>query len=382
MINIRQLERRSRRYVVATGAIGLVGVAGHNVRRWRNDTGLLTGAQPTLGPPVSVWPEQPRVSVLVAAWNEARHIDHHIRSFLCLRYSNVELIICAGGNDDTLARANAYASQRVLVIEQHAGDGKQRALARCFQHATGDIMYLTDTDCRYNDTSFHRVLAPLVCDGEHVATGVSRPLEDQLDRILPLHIWAADATSSLRFGSYVGGLLGRNAALTRHALDVSGGMGFIARTGTDYQLAQRLLASGFRIRYVGASVVESEYPETVQSYRRKQSRWLRNLAIHGRRYGADDDVRVTQKTIATGLMMTLAPLFALLAGVSLLVPWLVLVTHAAAARVHYARLATGLAGRPLPLRYVAVVVPLTLLDFVVWALPLFDLCDPRRRDQW
>jgi hypothetical protein len=80
--------------------------------------------------------------------------------------------------------------------------------------------------------------------------------------------------------------------------------------------------------------------------------------------------------------MSIAPLVALPVGASALVPWLVLVAHAAAARVRNLQLASGLSDRPMPVRYLAAVVPLTVLDFAIWSLPLLDLLDPRRREQW
>jgi glycosyltransferase involved in cell wall biosynthesis len=324
----------------------------------------------------------PQVSVLLAAWNERRHIDAHIGSFLSLDYPNIELVICAGGADGTFEQARKYACDRIIVLEQRAGEGKQAALARCLTRASGEVLYFTDADCRYSDEALVRLLAPLATEGEHAATGGSRPLAEQAQRLLPLYLWTSDVVASSRQGKYTQGLLGRNAAVTRYALDQSGGLSFPAPTGTDYQLARRLIEHGFAIRHVPTSVVASEYPESLQVYRHKQSRWLRNLLIYGLRYGATRDLRATLITVVSGAVMLVAPLTALLAGRRVLAPWSVLVLYAIGAKVRYLLFTSLLYQQPVPAKVYIGLAPLRLIDFAIWLSPAIDLLSARRRHQW
>ena len=128
--------------------------------------------------------------------------------------------------------------------------------------ATGEILYLTDADCVFEDEALLRLVAPLA-DGETmVATGSSRPLDEQMDRVLPIYLWAAGLAVDTRRPLQSSGLLGRNAVVAREAIDRIGGLDFEAPTGTDYQLARRLLEAGFSIRFVRESVVASAFPET------------------------------------------------------------------------------------------------------------------------
>jgi glycosyltransferase involved in cell wall biosynthesis len=378
---IRQINEMTSRHAGRLLALGLVGVGAYNWRLWQRDKLLAARLRGEWAPaPVPV--RTPKVSVLVAAWNERERIDAHIRSFLELTYPDIELILCAGGADDTLERARRYASERVVVLEQSPGEGKQRALARCLAYASGEVIYLTDADCIYLDEALIRLLAPLIEEGEQATTGGSRPLDEQLDKLLPGYLWASDAVSSASRSDYSAGLLGRNAMITRHALDRIGGLNFPAPTGTDYQLAQRLIERGIAIRHVGASVVPSEYPETLRAYRRKQSRWLRNLLIYGRRYRAKRDLYVTLKTVAIGAAMLLVPLPAWAFSRGALALWALLVAHSAASKLRYALFTARLYGRRAPARMLAGILPLTLLDFAIWALPILDLLDPKKRDQW
>lgn len=374
------LQQINRRAGLVLG-LGLTAVAAYNWRLWRRDRAFAAQLQaqrqtvPTLAAHSSV-------SVLVAAWNEGASIDEHIRSFLSLRYPDIELILCAGGADDTLRRARAYAGPQVRVLEQRAGEGKQMALARCLDHARGTIIYLTDADCRFSDEALSRVLAPIICEGEMAATGEIRPLDRQARKVLPAYLWMIDVVASARGPAYSRGLRGANTALHRDALTAIGGLSFSARTGTDYQLARRLLRAGIAIRYVPASLVPTAYPETIGVYRRKRSRWLRNLIIYGMSDGAYDDVIATARTVGVGALMTALPLSSALTGSISLASWAILITHTLGTRLRYLGFTGALyAWRP-PIALLLWLLPLSIIDFAIWALPIIDLLTPQGRNRW
>ena len=91
------------------------------------------------------------------------------------RIAYKELILCAGGPDGTYHLAKTFTSAQVLVFEQKPGEGKQRALQRCFEQSHGVVIFLTDADCLLEDRVFERTLYPLVVEGKDAATGTWRP---------------------------------------------------------------------------------------------------------------------------------------------------------------------------------------------------------------
>lgn len=377
----RSATQAIQRHRVKLLLIGLLGVAWHNWRRWQQDKALadrLHAEQPAL----PVLERAPRVSALVAAWNERGRIHAHLQSFQALSYPNVELILCAGGDDGTLDQVRRYSSERVIVLEQQPGEGKQRALAKCFERASGEIIYLTDADCLYDDQALTHLLAPLTNAGEHAATGSSQPLPEQIHKWLPRYIWSADLVASAHSGPYSGGLLGRNAALTRQAIEGSGGLNFAARTGTDYHLARRLIASGTQIRYVGASVVASEYPATLGSYWQKQARWMRNLLLYGSQYKAYHQVGDTIRSATIGAVMLAAPAAFKLGGAVVSVPWLLLLAQSVAAKLRYLLFAERLHGYPGSWTDKLLVLPMTLVEFAIWVTPVIQALRKKNRYRW
>ena len=370
--------------------LALAAVAVWNWRQWRNDRALalrLRASREPLPAHGSLL-TAPKVSVLVAAWNEAEMIGEHIQSFLGLSYADKELILCAGGPDSCYALAREYAGPQVVVLEQQAGEGKQASLRRCLEQARGEILFLTDADCLLDDEAFARTLAPLLQGGEprsggveylDAATGTSRPLACQESNPFVVHQWCTDLYANARQPDHVAGLLGRNCAVTRQALMEAGGFDGDVPSGTDYYLAKLLLQKGISIRWVRDSSVQTRYPETSLSYWRKQSRWVRNLVLHGPRFSAYREVAMALRTSAVGWAMLLLPFVAGLRGPIWLALWGVLVAQALLARVRYAAFAHLHRGVRISAQQIAHTPLYLLVDWVAWSLPLVDLLFRRHR---
>lgn len=354
---------------------------------WQHDRRLLADARRRVDaahvtPLTAAAGDAPRVSVLVAAWNEAPRLPALIASFRALRYPNRELIISAGGADDTYAVALALAGADIDVIEQQAGQGKQRALRECYAQASGDLIFLTDADCLLDDAAFEATLAPLITQGADAATGGSRPLDAQLASAFVRHQWYCDRYARARWTGFTDGLLGRNAALTRRAVDAAGAFSADVATGTDYHMARALLRQGIRIRYAPASQIRTAYADTFDAYRWQQARWLRNLVLHGLRSGASGDVlRALLPSLIGTAALALTPFGLLCSPITRMMTgtaWLYVTLN----RARYTRFGECETGQPFaPGIYLR--LPLFVLrDFVVWSRALLDYPLKRMRIRW
>ena len=365
---------------------GLAVVTLFNIHAWRHERPLAAALRKERERSLDVLPRTPLVSILVAAWNEAAMIHRHMESVLALRYPHLEYLLCAGGADGTYELARRYCWPGVIVLEQGPGEGKQVALRRCLEHATGDVIFLTDADCILDDVSFERTLTPILQGQSEASTGGSRPLSDQLTVNTPaICRWAAELYSSAHAPAEGSGLLGRNTAVTRQAVEKAGAFRAHVPTGTDYHLAKSLSSIGIEIIRVRSSEVATHYPDDIRLYARQQRRWLRNVALLGFRFGAYREVAMALLTSVVGLGMLLAPIAALLLGPWLLSLWLVAVAHSAMSKARYLAFAasatTVLEPRARALAY-ATVIPITLLDFAVWASPLPDYLSEKGRTAW
>ncbi len=303
---------------------------------WRFSRPLPKGMLPAAPPPPP--PDAPLVSFLVPVWNEAAELPGFVASFLALSYPRKELILCVGGEDGGLEVAESLTQPYITVLEQHPGEGKQGALARCFTRSLGPVLYLTDIDCRLDTASVLALLRPILSGQESAVTGTSKPRSEQLGLGAVLVHWAVERKVTGRTARPVDGMLGRNCALTRRAAEAIGGFRNAAPTGTDYRMAQRLRAQGYRIWLEPASALETTFAWPFGRYVRKQSRWLRNVVLYAERPRQQLEFLGAVTVLATPFLLLAllaaawalrSPLLAFLAGGLLL--------HALLNRLHYVR---------------------------------------------
>lgn len=291
--------------------------------------------------------ERPKVSVLVPAWNAQADIPAFVKAFQNVSYPHKELILCVGGNDEGLQTARHFAVNEgaiVRVLEQRPGEGKQGGLRKCFADSSGDIIYLTDIDCRMDDDSLQRVLEPILAGREQVVTGSSKPTAaQQTNPAVRVH-WALVRKAERLEPRYIKGILGRNCAVTREALEKIGSFNFDAPTGTDYRLAQELFRAGYKILLVPASEIETEYAWPLRSYIRKRGRWVRNVLLFAERPKQNAEYYNALSVALLPMAMALALVLSLLASPFLHpnIAWfpafmvLLLFLHGALNRLRYA----------------------------------------------
>lgn len=103
------------------------------------------------------------VSVIIAAHNEARHIEDKLRMLLVQDYTplGLQIILASdGSSDDTVARAQAVVDPRIEVLDLPRR-GKTATLNTAVGHATGEILVFTDADNQWASDTLGHLLAPL-----------------------------------------------------------------------------------------------------------------------------------------------------------------------------------------------------------------------------
>ncbi len=290
----------------------------------------------------------PRVSVLLPAWNEAEYIRESLEAIGGLRYPDLELVLCAGGTDGTLELARRFAPPGTVILEQRPGEGKQRALQRCLEQATGSIVFLTDADCVLDDETFERTLEPILRGDEVATTGTRQPLDVQKCHPLVAFQWSHHLWMQARAPMYVDTLYGINAAIRRDVLERVGGFSLSVSIGTDYALSRQLHDAGYRIRFVSESRVRTAYCTRLGEYMRQRSRWFRNRFLHGLRHRRWREVGGHLWAALTSLGMLAVPLTGGLGSRLLWALWLAALSHLVFSQARFTRAAHARGGAHLP----------------------------------
>jgi cellulose synthase/poly-beta-1,6-N-acetylglucosamine synthase-like glycosyltransferase len=330
---------------------------------------------------------------LAAAWNEGRLVRRFIESVLGLSYPNYELVLCAGGEDDTWKIASEYQGEKLILLEQQPGEGKQHSLQRSLEKASGEIIYLIDADCQISNETFTWTLAPIINQGEQAVSGsLYTPFPEQLNNPFVISQCATRLYAALHQPRYGTGLQGANSAIARQALEQAGGFRSEVRTGTDYDLAKRLWQHGIRIRFEENSSILSEFPTRLSVYYRQQARWVRNVVIHGLRYKAYNEVLACLRTSLVGAGMLFLPVFCLglsfFPGIAreialvLISGWVFVALFAFLSRLRYLSVARLYWGVRYPGRALPRLLFFLWIDFIAWTIPLGEYAVRSLRNRW
>jgi cellulose synthase/poly-beta-1,6-N-acetylglucosamine synthase-like glycosyltransferase len=92
---------------------------------------------------------RPRVSLIIPVWNEECVIEGKIKNTQAVDYprSKLEIIVIDSGSTDR-TREIVKKFKRVKLIVEKERFGKACALNRAFKHCSGDIVVISDADCR------------------------------------------------------------------------------------------------------------------------------------------------------------------------------------------------------------------------------------------
>lgn len=346
-----------------------------------------TANAPTASPPETA-ATVPLISVLVAAWNEEAYLAAFLDSYCAITYPHKELILCAGGGDNSYQLAQGWQKCGVTLLLQHEGEGKYSALQRGLAQARGTIIYLTDADSVLDDASFARVIAPIVDGTETVVTGGFRPLTAQVGLPFVVAQWMMEQGERSKATTQSGGhpiytpfLVGANCALARATLAASWRDPLENSIGEDYYLALQLQAMGQQIRFCPASSVQTRYPVRVGDYILRKSRWHRSWLLHHYHLGDRRWLRNCLSACRFQLLLAL-PLLPLLIGLPGVVLWAMIWTWYFA---HYqSRKAWFTASNQEGVATVRLyhLFLLMIADFCAWAMMPWQLIVPKWRKQW
>ncbi len=267
----------------------------------------------------------PRVSFLVAVKDERDVIESCVRSMVASDYPDVEVIVVddasTDGTADILRSLQSELHFTFVALEQNVG--KKNALVRGAEHALGDVIAFTDSDCILAPDALRRCVAALVAHpGLGAVSGHARALNADATTLTKAQdTWyegsfrvAKGAESTFGSVTCVSGPLAvfRRDAIWNYlpAWANDRFMGAEFRFATDRQLTAYVLGQRWKgkalkaahadspfvaavdhperqwdVGYVRSAKVWTVVPEHVRPFMKQQIRWkksfIRNLAFTG-----------------------------------------------------------------------------------------------------
>jgi cellulose synthase/poly-beta-1,6-N-acetylglucosamine synthase-like glycosyltransferase len=116
----------------------------------------------------------PTVTVMIAAYNEARHIEATVRNKLDSAYPPDKLdvaVISDGSDDGTDGIVAGIADPRVRLIRQEPRAGKTSALNLAMPAVTSEVVVFADANSLYHEDTIMNLVAPLADPAVGYVTG-------------------------------------------------------------------------------------------------------------------------------------------------------------------------------------------------------------------
>ncbi|WP_303309758.1 glycosyltransferase [Hymenobacter sp. BT730] len=245
-----------------------------------------------------VWPRPhvqlstvtPRVSILIAARNEAATIARCLRALARLNYPPEQLEILIGDDastDDTMGIVQRFIADKpqfhLLPIRHRLGTarGKSNVLAHLCRAATTEYFLITDADMAMPPDWVQSMLAAAPA-GVGVVTGVTTASGNLFGRLQGLD-WLF-GLSLIRLLSDLGlpvTAVGNNMLVTRAAYESIGGYETLAFSIIeDLQLFGRIVAQGWGFRnIILPTVLGVSVPQpTMRHLLRQRKRWMKGTS--------------------------------------------------------------------------------------------------------
>ena len=225
----------------------------------------------------------PSVSILIPAFNEARTIARCMQLCIACHYRNKDIIVIDDGSDDETSREaeniqDCHPKHSIKVFKLRQNKGKTAALNYALKRIKSELIVTLDADTVFaSKHSLDTLLAPLIhqkrCSGTTANLHVRHPNEP-LGMIQSIE-YTKVLNSSKRAQSLLQSILilpGAMSAFRQEALAAIGG--FSASTmAEDADATMQLLQDGHLLTFQANCIGVTEGPHTLVDLLRQRLRW-------------------------------------------------------------------------------------------------------------
>lgn len=222
---------------------------------------------------------RPAVSVVIAAYNEAKVIAATVRSVLDTTYEGeLELLVINDGSTDgtgAIVADLAARDPRIRLIDQPNG-GKATALQRGFREAKHDFAVLLDADTQFRPDTIGQLVQPLRDErvgavSGHAKVGNPTSLIARCQALEYICGFNLDRRAYARWNC-ITVAPGAISALRLEAVREVGGISHDT-LAEDTDLTLALHRSGWRVDYMPNALAYTEAPETFATLAKQRFRW-------------------------------------------------------------------------------------------------------------
>jgi len=226
----------------------------------------------------------PLVTIIVPSWNEKVIFKQCLESISKLTYPKLNVIVNAGGSEETIKIAKSFENYSNFRILQQEAGGKIKAINDCFKYISEGVLYLVDADVYVTDETLLRMLIPLTNYNEDIVTGGARPLKSQENINLVKYLYMNRNLSFRRkFSRYnLNMISGADTTLKYDVIKAIGKFSENSVYSVEVSQGEDLLSKGYKFYrltdYRGQ--VYTKVPDTIKIWIRQKIRWNENSIVY------------------------------------------------------------------------------------------------------
>lgn len=205
----------------------------------------------------------PHVAVVIAAYNEQKHIAHRVENLLALDYPADRLTIYIGSDgskDETAAILSRFTDPRLKAFDFAQNRGKANVLNDLMSRGREELVVFSDANTFFAPDALKHLVRPFDDAGVGCVSGELRLISAGGNNQDGLY-WRIEQFLKF-FESRIGGALGANGAI--YAIRRAWWKPLRPDTiCDDFCIAMNVSAAGGRIVYTPAAFAEEEMPESI-----------------------------------------------------------------------------------------------------------------------
>jgi biofilm PGA synthesis N-glycosyltransferase PgaC len=225
----------------------------------------------------------PRITLLIAAYNEAKNIAETFRGIQGQDYpAEIDIIVVDDGStDDTVATLRSFNQKNLKILQADHG-GKATALNEGLKYVTDEIVVCIDADTFLHPQALRRIVARFLTDPADTAAVagcvlVKNSRSTFMTRLQEWDYFTGIASAKRQQSLYQGTLVAQGAFSAFRTKIVRAHQGWPSVIGEDIVLTWSLIKSGWRIGFEPTAIGFTTAPETVYGFCRQRKRWARGM---------------------------------------------------------------------------------------------------------
>ncbi len=233
----------------------------------------------------------PLINFILPAWKEGENFRECLLSITKLTYPNINVIVNAGGSEETLNIVDKFRKyDNFKILLQKGGKdrpslGKIKAINDCLEHISEGLVFFIDADAYVTDEIVFRVIYPIVNLGKDVSASGRRPIEKLAKKDFVKYI-DMSRYPILRFKYYreAGKIFsGSSTCMKFEVIKKIGKFSENKNYATDQSMAEDLMNNGFKIFQTidyRANMYDAGQPYNFKTLSHQNKIWISNSLIY------------------------------------------------------------------------------------------------------